>query len=100
MALTLRTLGGLTTAEIARAFLIAESRRWPSASSAPSERSATPRSPTRCPPREHCPSAAPAVLATLYLVFNEGYAATAADELVRRELCAEAIRLGRRFSTR
>ena len=49
--------------------------------------------PFRVPP-DHCCRAARAVLAVLYLVFNEGYAATAGDELVRRELCDEAIRLG------
>ena len=47
------------------------------------------------PPREALGERVPSVLATLYLIFNEGYAATDADELVRRELCAEAIRLAR-----
>ena len=52
-------------------------------------------SPTACPTPRICPSALDAVLAVVYLVFNEGYAASAGDALVRRELCAEAIRLGR-----
>ena len=72
VALTLRLLGGLTTPEIARAFLVPR-RRWRSGSSAPSARSATPGSPSACRRTTRCPSGSTAVLAILYLIFNEGY---------------------------
>ena len=70
------------------------SPRSPSASCAPSERSATAASPTKCPKGPSCPRGCPAVLAVIYLIFNEGYAAHTGDALVRHELCEEALRLG------
>jgi RNA polymerase sigma-70 factor (ECF subfamily) len=94
VALTLRTLGGLTTAEIARAFLSDESamsRRLVRAKAKLREE----RVPYRVPPAAELPARVEAVLAVLYLIFNEGYAASAGDALVRRELCGEAIRLAR-----
>ena len=94
VALTLRTLGGLTTAEIARAFLVREptmAQRLVRAKRKIRDAGI----PYEVPGLEHVPERLPAVLATLYLVFNEGYSASESDELVRRELCAEAIRLTR-----
>ncbi len=94
VALTLRTLGGLTTAEIARAFLVREStmaQRLVRAKRKIREAGI----PYEVPEPEQLPERLPSVLATLYLVFNEGYAAAESDELIRRELCAEAIRLTR-----
>ncbi|MEV6281252.1 sigma-70 family RNA polymerase sigma factor [Kribbella sp. NPDC051770] len=94
VALTLRTLAGLSTAEIARAFLVGEE--------AMSERLTRAKQkikhagiPYRVPPDHLLPERTPAVLAVLYLLFNEGYSATAGAELVRRELATEAIRLAR-----
>jgi RNA polymerase sigma-70 factor (ECF subfamily) len=94
VALTLRTLGGLSTAEIARAFLVAEptmAQRLVRAKA----KIAKAGIPYRVPDAEQMPERLPGVLATLYLIFNEGYLASSADGLVREELCAEAIRLGR-----
>jgi RNA polymerase sigma-70 factor (ECF subfamily) len=94
VALTLRTLGGLTTPEIARAFLVPEAtlaQRLVRAKRKIREA----RIPYRVPPEHLLPERVPAVLAVLYLVFNEGYAATSGDAHVRRELCTEAIRLAR-----
>jgi RNA polymerase sigma factor (sigma-70 family) len=94
VALTLHTLGGLSTPEIARAFLV------PVATMA--QRLARARSkirnagiPYRVPPAELLPERIDALLAVIYLIFNEGYVATAGDTLTRADLCAEAIRLGR-----
>jgi RNA polymerase sigma-70 factor (ECF subfamily) len=94
VALTLRTLAGLRTPEIARAFLVPEATMSQRLVRAKKKIKAA-RIPYRVPPDHDLPERLRSVLAVLYLVFNEGYAASAGDALVRRELCAEAIRLGR-----
>jgi RNA polymerase sigma-70 factor (ECF subfamily) len=94
VALTLRTLGGLATGEIARAFLVPEptlAQRLVRAK----RKIQSARIPYEIPPKERMPERLAAVQAVIYLIFNEGYAATAGDQLVRSDLCAEAIRLGR-----
>ena len=94
VALTLRTLGGLTTPEIARAFLVPEptlAQRLVRAK----RKIRDARIPYRVPPADLLPERLDGVLRVLYLVFNEGYAASSGDSLIRRELCAEAIRLAR-----
>ncbi len=94
VALTLHTLGGLSTREVARAFLVAEPTM--------AQRLARARRkireagiPYRVPPAELLPERLDALLAVLYLIFNEGYVATSGDSLTRKELCGEAIRLCR-----
>jgi RNA polymerase sigma-70 factor (ECF subfamily) len=94
VALTLHTLGGLSTPEIARAFLVPVPTM--------AQRLARARSkirdagiPYRVPPAELLPERIDALLAVIYLIFNEGYCATEGDTLTRHELCSEAIRLCR-----
>src|SRR5262249_40525797 len=94
VALTLRTLGGLTTPEIARAFLLPEptlAQRLVRAK----RKIQDARIPYEVPPLSQLPERLISVQSVLYLVFNEGYSATVGDSLIRRELCAEAIRVGR-----
>jgi len=94
VALTLRTLAGLTTAEIARAFLTAEqtmAKRLVRAK----QKIRNAGIPYRVPPAHLLPERTAGVLAVLYLLFNEGYTATTGTQLLRLDLCAEAIRLAR-----
>jgi RNA polymerase sigma-70 factor (ECF subfamily) len=92
VALTLRTLTGLGTAEIARAFLVPEATMAKRLVRA-KQKIAHARIPYRVPPASALPQRVPGVLAVLYLVFNEGYAASAGDDLIRRDLCDRAIAL-------
>src|SRR5262249_4134650 len=94
VALTLRTLGGLTTVEIARAFLTPESTMAQRLVRAKSKIRLA-RIPYEVPSLELLGERLAAVQAVLYLIFNEGYSATAGSSLTRTDLCAEAIRLGR-----
>lgn len=94
VALTLHTLGGLSTAEVARAFLVPVPTM--------AQRLARARRkirdagiPYRVPPAELLPERLKALLATIYLIFNEGYVSTGGESLTRPDLCGEAIRLGR-----
>lgn len=94
IALTLRTLGGLQTPEIARAFLVPEATLAQRLVRA-KRKIAEARIPYVVPGREQIRDRLESVQRVLYLIFNEGYAATSGDSLVRRDLCGEAIRLGR-----
>ena len=94
VALTLRTLAGLTTPEIARAFLVPHetmAKRLTRAKRKITEA----RIPYRVPAPHRLGERLRAVLVVIYALFNEGYGASAGDELIRRDLCVEAIRLGR-----
>jgi RNA polymerase sigma-70 factor (ECF subfamily) len=94
VALTLHTLGGLTTPEIARAFLVSE----PTMAQRLARARAKIRNagiPYRVPPIDLLPERLDALLAVIYLIFNEGYNATSGEAPIRGELCGEAIRLGR-----
>jgi RNA polymerase sigma-70 factor (ECF subfamily) len=94
VALTLRTLAGLETDEIARAFLVPPATMAQRLVRA-KQKIRDARIPYRVPDDDELGERVDAVLAVIYLVFNEGYAATSGDAMVRRELSAEAIRLGR-----
>ncbi|NUT96060.1 MAG: RNA polymerase subunit sigma-24, partial [Saccharothrix sp.] len=94
VALTLRTLAGLTTGEIARAFLVPETTMAQRLVRA-KRKIRHAGLPYRVPPAHLLPQRTNSVLAVLYLLFNEGYAATSGADLVRQNLCTEAIRLGR-----
>src|ERR1700716_2957496 len=94
VALTLRLLGGLTTAEIARAFLVPEptiAQRLVRAKGKIRDA----KIPYRVPGEADLPGRLPAVLAAVYLIFNEGYAASSGSRLSRDDLCTEAVRLAR-----
>jgi RNA polymerase sigma-70 factor (ECF subfamily) len=94
VALTLRLLGGLTTAEIARAFLVPEVTMAQRLVRAKGKiRDA--RIPYGVPNQKDVPARLRAVMAVVYLIFNEGHTASSGDGLIREDLCAEAIRLGR-----
>lgn len=94
IALTLRTLGGLTTREIAHAFLVPEATLAQRLVRA-QRKIQQARIPYEVPPPERRPERLRSVQAVLYLIFNEGYSACSGENLVRRELCTEAIRLTR-----
>ena len=94
VALTLRLLGGLTTKEIARAYLVSEATIAQRIVRAKRTLSAA-RVPFEVPERDELPDRLSSVLEAIYLIFNEGYAATAGDEWVRPELIEESLRLGR-----
>jgi RNA polymerase sigma-70 factor, ECF subfamily len=94
VALTLRTLVGLTTPEIARAFLVPHETMAKRLTRA-KKKIVDARIPYRLPAAHRLQERLRAVLAVIYALFNEGYGASAGDELIRKELCAEAIRLGR-----
>jgi RNA polymerase sigma-70 factor (ECF subfamily) len=94
VALTLRLLGGLTTLEIARAFFVSESTMAQRIVRAKGKIRAA-RIPYRIPRETDLPDRLKSVLAVIYLIFNEGYQASSGERLIREDLCAEAIRLGR-----
>ena len=94
VALTLRALGGLSTAEVARAFVVSEPTMGKRIVRA-KRKIADAHIPYRVPADDELPDRLDGVLRVVYLIFNEGYAASEGERLVRGELCAEAIRLGR-----
>ena len=94
VALTLHTLGGLSTQEVARAFLVSEPTMAQRLARA-RRKIREARIPYRVPPPELLPERLDALLAVIYLIFNEGYVTTRGDSLTRQELCGEAIRLCR-----
>ena len=94
VALTLHTLGGLSTQEVARAFLVPEPTMAQRLGRA-RRKIRDAGIPYRVPPADLLPERLDALLAVIYLIFNEGYAASSGDTLIRSDLCAEAIRLGR-----
>ena len=94
VALTLRSLAGLTTPEIARAFLVPHDTMAKRLTRA-KRKITDARIPYRVPAAHRLGERLRAVLAVIYALFNEGYGASAGDELIRKDLCAEAIRLGR-----
>ena len=98
IAVTLRTLGGLTTEQIARAFLVPEATMAQRLVRA-RRKIRDARIPYQAPPLRLLPERLDGVLATLYLIFNEGYMASAGDSLMRQSLSAEAIRLTRTLVT-
>ena len=98
VALTLRTIAGLETPEIAKAFLVTQETMAKRLTRAKSKiRDA--RIPYRVPPEHELPDRLGGVLAVIYLIFNEGYVSSSGDSLIRGELCDEAIRLGRLLLT-
>ena len=98
VALTLRTIAGLETPEIAKAFLVTQDTMAKRLTRAKSKiRDA--RIPYRVPPEHELPDRLGGVLAVIYLIFNEGYVSSSGDSLIRGELCDEAIRLGRLLLT-
>jgi RNA polymerase sigma-70 factor, ECF subfamily len=97
VALTLRSLGGLSTAEVARAFVVSEPTMGKRIVRA-KRKIADAHIPYRVPSDDELPDRLDGVLRVVYLIFNEGYSASDGDRLVRGELCGEAIRLGRLLS--